>query len=329
MIEPRERLGKLAERYQRFAEIEARGVSPTYEKLALAISSSIEILGFIARLPEDRQQPNLFLAATRKVAGVPRSCDHLVKIVRQRANELRTILLSRTTQTNEPARCAVLLPALASLPQPLALLEVGASAGLCLIPDRYGYDYGRFRVMPRSGWDGHGPVFPCEANIAAPLPLEMPVIAWRRGLDLHPLDVRSQRDIDWLETLVWPDDIQRTERLRAAIETARADPPEVVKGDLVENLAVAASSAPKNATLVVFHTAVLGYVSDQSDRERFAEIVCDLGAVWISNEPPNVFPRIREQAPLSLPPGRFLLAIDGKALAWTAPHGQAIHWFAE
>src|SRR5215471_5182202 len=231
-----------------------------------------------------------------------------------------------TTQTNEPARCAVLLPALPSLPQPLALLEVGASAGLCLIPDRYGYDYGRVRVMPRPGWDGHGLVFPCEANDAAPLPLEMPTIAWRRGLDLHPLDVCSQQDVDWLETLVWPDDIQRTERLRAAIETTAADPPAIVKGDLVENLAVAASSAPKNATLVIFHTAVLGYVSDQSDRERFAEIVRDLGAVWISNEPPNVFPRIRDQAPLSLPPGRFLLAIDGKALAWTAPHGQAIHW---
>ena len=142
---------------------------------------------------------------------------------------MRTILLSRITQTNEPARCAVLLPALASLPQPLALLEVGASAGLCLIPDRYGYDYGRVRVMPRTGWDGHGPVFPCEANDAAPLSVEMPTIAWRRGLDLHPLDVCSQQDIDWLETLVWPDDIQRTERLRAAIETARADPPAIVK----------------------------------------------------------------------------------------------------
>src|SRR5262249_6716981 len=122
--------------------------SLTYEKLALAISSSIGILGFIARLPEDRQQPNLFLAATRKVAGVPRSCDHLVEIVRQRATELHTILLSQTTQTNDPARCAVLLPALASLPQPLALLEVGASAGLCLIPDRYGYDYGPSASCP-------------------------------------------------------------------------------------------------------------------------------------------------------------------------------------
>ena len=40
------------------------------------------------------------------------------------------MILARRTQTNEPARCAVLLPALAQLPQPLALIEAGASAGL-------------------------------------------------------------------------------------------------------------------------------------------------------------------------------------------------------
>ncbi len=50
-------------------------------------------------------------------------------------------MTTRSTQTSEPGRCATLLLLLARLPQPLALLEVGASAGLCLLPDRYGYDY--------------------------------------------------------------------------------------------------------------------------------------------------------------------------------------------
>src|SRR6266571_641153 len=179
-------LSKLAERYVRFAGIEACGSSPTYEQLALAVSRSPELLEFLAGLPEDRQQPNLFFAAVRKTAGVPRGGDHLVEIVREQAPHVRQIMLARTTQTNEPARCAVLLPALARLPQPLALLEVGASAGLCLLPDLYGYDYGRARLMPRSHRDRPSVVFPCKVNGAAPLPLELPAIAWHRAWTCVP-----------------------------------------------------------------------------------------------------------------------------------------------
>jgi hypothetical protein len=320
-------LSKLAARYTRFAEIEARGSSPTYEQLALAVSRSPELLEFIAGLPKDRQQPNLFFAAVRKTAGVPRNGNHLAEILGARAPQVRKIMLARTTQTNEPARCAVLLPALARLPQPLALLEVGASAGLCLLPDCYGYDYGRARLMPRAQV-GPAVVFPCQANDAMPLPPELPTIVWRSGLDLNPLDLHSADDVDWLEMLVWPEHEERVARLRAAIEIARVNPPPVVRGNLLEDLAEVAAAAPRSATLVVFHTAVLGYVPRQSDRDRFTEIVRELGAAWISNEASNVFPAIAQQAPPPPTADLFLLLIDGNPIAWTGPHGQLIHWFA-
>ena len=67
----------------------------------------------------------------------------------ERRDEVEALMLARRTQTNEAARCALLLPLLAALPQPLALLEVGASAGLCLLPDRYGYDYAGHRLGDR------------------------------------------------------------------------------------------------------------------------------------------------------------------------------------
>ena len=141
-------LNRIAARYRAFAIDEARGASEVYESLALGIAASPEILDFIASLPADRRQPNLFLAAVRHVCGVPENTAHLRSLLRQEHERIRSVMLSRTTQTNEPARCSVLLPVFAQLPQPLALLEAGASAGLCLLPDRYGYDYGVTRIEP-------------------------------------------------------------------------------------------------------------------------------------------------------------------------------------
>src|SRR6516162_7821231 len=208
---------RISERYRAFAVDEARGVSEAYDTLALGIAASPEILDFIASVPADRRQPNLFLAAVRQVCGVPESMTHLKSSLRQAHERIRLVMLSRTTQTNEPARCSVLLPVLAQLPQPLALIEVGASAGLCLLPDRYGYDYGERRLAPPSG---DAPVFPCRADRVTPLPAAQPRIAWRLGLDLDPLDVENASDCAWLETLVWPEQSDRLHRLQAAIQAA-------------------------------------------------------------------------------------------------------------
>ena len=317
----------IAERYAAFAMDEARGSSAAYERLALAVASSDDLLKFIATFPSEKRQPNLFLAAVRHVCGVPRSIDDLTQFVRARQVEIRQVMLSRTTQTNEPARCAVLLPLLAQLTQPLALLEVGASAGICLLLDHYGYDYGNVRIDPTVSSDSSAPVFTCEVSGSAPIPKSIPRIAWRAGLDLNPVDVRSEHDAAWLETLVWPEQNERVAGLRAAINIARRDPPNVVRGDLLTDLPKLAATSPRDATLVVFHTAVLGYVLPQSAREQFATTVKQTGAVWISNEPPNVFPSIAKVAQPSPAAGRFLISQNGAPVAWAGPHGQSLDWF--
>lgn len=194
----------IARRYERFAATEAHGISSVYEALALTVANSAEMLEFLAALPVERQQPNLFFAAIRKVAGTPHDGNAMEVAVRAHSNRIREVMLLRTTQTNEPARCAVLLPALAQLRQPLALIEVGASAGLCLLPDRYGYDYGRCQVDGPSSTSLPCPVFPCIASDGTPLPRVLPSVKWRCGLDLNPLDVACATDMAWLETLAWP-----------------------------------------------------------------------------------------------------------------------------
>ena len=314
-------------RYLDFAEHEARGVSPLYEALARAVaeSESETLLRFIASLPNAKRQPNLVFAAVRHLYGTPADARHFAQLIESHPDPIRALILARSTQTNEPGRCATLLPALARLPQPLALLEVGASAGLCLLPDRYAYDYGRARLGPAESDDLPPPVFPCRANDATPIPDQLPQIAWRAGIDLNPLDVSDAGEAAWLETLVWPGQEARAERLRAAMRIARRDPPKIVKGDLARDLPALAATAPRDATLVVFHSAVLAYVAPE-DGTRFARSVAELGAVWISNESPAVFPDITAKLDEAPPKDRFLLSVDGEPVALTGPHGQSIDW---
>jgi Uncharacterized protein conserved in bacteria (DUF2332) len=169
------------------------------------------------------------------------------------------------------------------LPQPLALIEVGASAGLCLLPDRYAYSYGDHSVRPHDV-RADAPVFPCRASSGTPLPRTVPHIVWRAGLDLNPLDVADPEQMTWLQTLVWPEQTGRAERLRAAVRIAQADPPRLVQGDLRDGVARRAAEAAKDAPLVVFHTAVLVYLSSETERGAFGMAVSSLCDYWVSNE---------------------------------------------
>ena len=152
-------------------------------------------------------------------------------------------------------------------------------------------------------------------------------MVWRAGLDLNPLDVTDPADVAWLDALIWPEHAHRRARLRAAAAVAAADPPLLVRGDLVDDLPALAAQAPAGATLVVFHTSVL-YQVPAPRREAFAELVRGLPGHWIANEAPDVLPlrrRCREPPDDAL---HNVLALDGTPLAWTRPHGQAITWFA-
>ena len=318
----------IAQRYRDFAEREAAGRSALYEMLARHVAESAGTLAFLRLLPAARQQPNLLFAALRLVAGTPVSVAAFDRALRDHADAIADIMLTHLTQTNEPGRCAVLLPVLARIKGPLALIEVGASAGLCLLPDAYGYDWAGHRLESPAGDGPAAPVFSCDTSADTPLPDRHPEIVWRAGLDLNPLDVSRDADVAWLEALVWPEHQDRLARLRAAIAVAQKIRPRIVAGDLRHDLAALIAESPQGATLVVFHTAVLTYIADQRDRDAFAAgMIQNRGIVWISNESPQVLPGLAPSAP---PPhkGMFVLSVNGQPQAWTEPHGGAMHWIS-
>lgn len=318
-----------AERYRLFAAYEARGRSPSYERITRAVAADARLLARLDALPPAKRQPNLLLAACR-LLGAPTDTGGFLDFVHTRWPEISAVMRDRSTQTNEPARCAMLLPLLAGLPQPLALVEAGASAGLCLYPDRYGYTY-----VPPAGAGGtavggeSGVAVKVAAYGDVPVPAELPRVVWRAGIDLHPLDVGRDGDLAWLTACIWPEHDERRRRLVAAAAIARADPPHLVAGDLLDGLPALLAEAPAGATKVVFHSAVLAYLR-RADRERFAELMrARTDVVWISNEALTVVPGLATSAepPADVAPGYFVVGVGGsRAAALADPHGSWLSW---
>ena len=317
-----------AEWYRGFAEGEAARRSAIYVDWASGLADDNRMRALIDELPETTRQPSLVFAVARLLGAPEAGFADFRQWMLANWPRVRPEVARRLNQTNEPGRCASLLPALAAIPGPLALLEIGASGGLCLYPDRYGYLYDDVRIDPEVG--PSQVLLRCATNRLVPLPQRLPEIVWRAGVDLAPLDVRDADDRCWLETLAWPEEHERRERIRAAIEIARQDPPLLVRGDATDALVGLAAQAPAGATLVVITSGVLVYLPF-AKRERFVAAMRKLRAReesihWLSLEGASVLPRVREALPNE--DGKFVLALDEHPLAWTGPHGQSLDWFA-
>lgn len=306
--------------YRRFGVREATD-SPTYRRLAVAVADDAALLGLLDTLPPPCRQPNLLFAAVRYLGGPVEDPARFAAYLHDEWAAVAAQVTSRRNQTNEVGRCAALLPLLADLPQPLALLEVGASAGLCLYPDRYRYHYGD-RVIgdPASTVALH-----CRTEGPVPVPRQLPTVVWRAGLDLNPLDVRDADTMRWLKALVWPEHADRLHRLRAAARIVGADPPRLHRGDMRTDVPALAAQAPADATLVVYHSAALVYLQQQQERDEFAAAMRALPGHWICQEGPSVLP--------ALTPGdhdeawtRMVVARDGVVVASAHPHGRSLHW---
>lgn len=320
-----------AERYRRFAR-EAAPRSRTYAAWAQAIADDESCLALIDTLPVAHRQPVLVLSAAR-FSGLAVS-GSIREWLAGEWDAVATIARHRATQTNDPRRTSPLLVALQSIPGPIALLEVGASAGLGLLLDRYTHvfvdgDGREHRVDPI---DGPSQLeLTCTMGAGVPLASKMPEIAWRAGLDRSPVRLDRDDDERWLRTLVWPEERERAAQLDTAIALARENPPLLVAGDAVDNLATLAAQAPRDATLVVASPAVLVYLSP-ADRARFAVVVAECAHHWVSLDGRRVLPELGVAADAVLPGSDddFIVSMNGRPLAIVSPHGDRIdRWATE
>jgi hypothetical protein len=159
-----------------------------------------------------------------------------------------------------------------------------------------------------------------------PLPDQLPEVAWRAGIDLEPVDLDDPDAVGWLEALVWPEEQDRLERLRAAIEIAQEEPPRIVRGNLLERLRDVAAEAPPDATLVVFHTVVLAYLSTP-ERLRFRQEVRATRAEWISTEGAGVVPGLPLPPDTPVDPSYLVIGTNGhRSIAFCDGHGRWLQW---
>lgn len=324
--------------YLSFARNQARGSSDTLADWAEGVGEDREVLALLDSLPVAKRQPNLLFGAARLVAGVD---DLTVGVpyaefrdaVLSQWESIRAEMLARSTQTNEAGRCATFLPLIASFDGPVALLEVGASAGLCLYPDLYGYEYwvdGGESVALAPVVGNSAVVNRCRISSLSHVLKRLPEVAWRGGIDLNPLDPADPDTRSWLRALVWPEHAERRGRLDAALAVARSHPVDMVKGSLVDEVEAVASRIPHGLRVILFHSAVLAYLSS-SDRERFVEAVGRIqvvrpNTVWLSNEGPDVVRPVRERLTdeqRAQVGGRFVMALNGVPVAFTGPHGDS------
>ena len=201
--------------------------------------------------------------------------------------------LDSAPQTNEVGRSGVLMPGLmviaAATRLPLALFELGASAGLNLRLDDYGYDLGGVAVGPADA-----PVRLVPAWTGPPPPLAHVHIVARRGVDLNPVDVRDPAARDRLLAYVWPEQVERVERLHAALFAAAADPAPVDRGDAAAWVE-AHVGVQEGRCGVVFHSIAFQYFSPDTEA-RIAAHMASVGAAAIAAAPLAWLPTIPKTA---------------------------------
>jgi hypothetical protein len=350
-------MSELGRIWEWFADTGCKGYSPLYDRICRVVAEDDDVLALVQEAPPPAHQPNVLLGVVHYL--LLGGLDHpLAAVYAARSDadpgplfrdlclshraEVLALMETRRTQTNECGRSAVIGPALTWVARqfgaPLALLDVGASAGLNLGCDRYFLDYGAAGSTGPAASDVR---IECAVRGGVPpIAPQLPEIVARLGLDRSPIDLTDEGDARWMLACIWPD-TGRLERTRAAIRDAQLHPPTIRRGDMIDDLPAALAELPPDAVACVTTTWAIAYLQ-RDGRERFAVQLADAGrerpVVWISGEGLGVVSAFADHRP----PPEFddiepsvlgAIRYDGgatevTALAFVHPHGASIDWIA-
>lgn len=287
-----------------FAKECVRLEAPLYARISEGVCEDPEIVALSAGVKAGQPPANVLLAAVHYLL-LRGEADHPLKFYfpnlagRARAEDdpwpafrnfcrkyrgaLEPLIAGRVTNTNEVGRSAFLHAAFRALAaaegEPLHLVEIGPSAGVNLIWDRYGVRYTRGDEAFLAGAR--------QARLVIDMPLRgealpplgpSPAVATRLGLELNPVDVASREERDWLKALVWPDHVTRFARLDRALEILRADPPEIRAGDALELLPGVLGGIAPGGAVCVYHTMAV-YQFSSAMKARLEEIFASASRV--------------------------------------------------
>jgi len=232
-------------------------------------------------------------------------------------------------QTNEAGRSASIMAGLLWLSQRLGpkfeLNEMGASAGVNTMIERYFYDLGGVQVGPEDSpmrilpeWRGDPP--PAGA-------VEIVAI---RGSDIAPVDLADPEQALRLKAYVWAEVTDRIARIDAAIRLAGEKRPDLVRqdaGDFVRDLLARPQEA--GITRVLYHSVMWQYLPVET-RDAITKAMERAGAAATGERP---------LAWIKLETNRKTFAHElmvkywpGGDAEWTLlsqahPHGAWVNWF--
>ena len=265
----------LRERFLHQAEqCEAAG-SPLYSEVCRRLAAA-PVVAEVA--PDDRWDLPLRLLAGLHHIALSDGIDpwsNPGEAVAEHADRLARFVAEQGVQTNEVQRSWMLLPCFLEVAQragvdEIDLIELGSSAGLNLVWDRYRYRYAH------GEWGQVGATLDLVGEERRPVPAELLrrslAVGRRTGIDRNPIDVTTDEGARLLQCFVWADQTARLERLEHAIAELRRDPPVLLQGDLVELLPDQLARRRDDVLTLVLETAVLGYLPDARRAEVFAAL---------------------------------------------------------